>query len=301
MKEILVLGGSYFAGRVFSMLASREKDVQLHVVNRGRYALNMEHVTEYRCDRHDTEKLSQLLPQRRFDALIDFCAYNAGEIRGVVDALGERIGHYVYISTASVYQPGQGLLTEQAPLLKHTGSGQVEEYLGGKLALEEELRQVCAQIPWTIVRPAFIYGPFNYAPREAWYIRLLSLMQPVPVPTDASGRWSFVYVADVAKALLALAGAEKAFGQAYNLAGPEVMDYPAFMKLLEYCWGKPIKTQEITCAQADAEMVPLPFPFQGEECYSGEKLCRDFGFAYTPLEQGMEKTIAAFRPVFERG
>ena len=38
MKEILVLGGSYFAGRVFSMLASREKDVQLHVVNRGRYA-----------------------------------------------------------------------------------------------------------------------------------------------------------------------------------------------------------------------------------------------------------------------
>ena len=52
--------------------------------------------------------------------------------------------------------------------------------------LEEELRQVCAQIPWTIVRPAFIYGPFNYAPREAWYIRLLSLMQPGTVLVDVA-------------------------------------------------------------------------------------------------------------------
>ena len=61
-KQVLVIGGTYFAGRVFSILTSRgdsgRDDLHLHIVNRGKYPLNnLQNVTQYVCDRHNTERL----------------------------------------------------------------------------------------------------------------------------------------------------------------------------------------------------------------------------------------------------
>ena len=39
-KQVLVIGGSYFAGRVFSMLATREEGYSLTLVNRRRFSMN---------------------------------------------------------------------------------------------------------------------------------------------------------------------------------------------------------------------------------------------------------------------
>jgi hypothetical protein len=45
-KRVLVIGGSMFAGRVFSLLASRTGEIELHVVNRGKLPLGeLENVT----------------------------------------------------------------------------------------------------------------------------------------------------------------------------------------------------------------------------------------------------------------
>lgn len=80
MKKVLILGGSYFVGRVFTRMASRMQDYDLHVVNRGNYPLKIENITHYACDRHNVEELGRRLPETIWDAVIDFCAYEPGDI-----------------------------------------------------------------------------------------------------------------------------------------------------------------------------------------------------------------------------
>ena len=50
--RILVLGGSYFTGRVYVRVAS-DLGHNISVVNRGNYPLNIPGVKEYQCDRHN--------------------------------------------------------------------------------------------------------------------------------------------------------------------------------------------------------------------------------------------------------
>ena len=53
MKEVLVIGGSYFVGRIFSMVALQE-GWRLTLINRGTYSLSeLGDVTEFSCDRYD--------------------------------------------------------------------------------------------------------------------------------------------------------------------------------------------------------------------------------------------------------
>ncbi len=114
-KNVLVIGGSYFAGKVFSIYASKNDALALHVVNRGKYSLNLSGVSEYKCDRHDVKTLSGLLPDIHFDAVVDFCGYTPGEIALIIDAFPGRVGQYVFISTASVYT-ATGLKKEDDPV-----------------------------------------------------------------------------------------------------------------------------------------------------------------------------------------
>ena len=170
--KVLVIGGSYFAGRVFTMVASQE--CELTLLNRGRYSMTRyPGVTEFRCDRHDAAALAAL-PPAEYDAVVDFCAYAPGEIESLIASLKASFRKYIFISTADVYdRSAPRPWTEQTPLASDFGGGPEAEYLAGKTALDRECRAVCARrgIDSVILRPAFLYGPYNYAPREPWYIR----------------------------------------------------------------------------------------------------------------------------------
>ncbi|GFH18015.1 epimerase domain-containing protein [Haematococcus lacustris] len=37
-------------------------------------------------------------------------------------------------------------------------------------------------IPWTSVRPVYIYGPLNYNPVEEWFFHRIKAGRPIPVP-----------------------------------------------------------------------------------------------------------------------
>ena len=310
MKQILVIGGTYFAGRVYSILTSRGEaqrdDLHLHLVNRGRYPLNgLSNISQYVCDRHQAELLSDILPQEMvFDAVVDFCGYEPGDISSVIDALPGRILQYVFISTSSVYAPGgHAPKTELSPVLENFSSGTVDEYIRKKALLEEELKASCALrgIEYTILRPAFIYGPFNYAPRESWFVQQICQGTPIPFPTDASARFSFVYVMDVADIINLCISDPRAYGQVFNLASPETQTYGTFMETLKICTDLPVNTYEVTVDEVLERNLPLPFPLDEDELYSGEKVTETFGYHYTPFMTGMKKTVSVFTNVYKQG
>ncbi len=300
-KNVVVIGGSYFAGRVFSIHAAKGERLALHVVNRGKYKLNLPGVREYQCDRHDTDTFSQILPDIRYDAVVDFCGYHPKEISAIIHSLPERIGQYIFISTSSVYAT-TGIKKEGDPIItvSPNETDPTKEYLFNKVRLERELKETCgnAKIPYTIVRPCFIYGPYNYAPRESYFIEKIVKGIPVPEPEDARAKFSMVYVLDVARALEAFVGDKKAFDEVFNLAGVEQVTYATLFSELERCNGKGFSKIPMTVSQAQADKIPFPFPLNVDDLCSGEKMAQAFGLPYTPFTNGMEKAFAAFKSVF---
>lgn len=301
-KQVLVIGGSYFLGRVFSIFASRAGDPELHLVNRGRLPLNKEGVHEYRCDRHDVEKLASIVPDVHYDALVDFCAYNPGEISPIVEVLHDRIGQYIYVGTASVYDPNEsGCKVETDTVIYESDDDVISQYVCGKAILETELIESCKKhgIPYTIIRPSCIYGPFNYAPRESWFIEKIMHGKPVERITDSTSHFSFVYVGDVANAITACIGDERAYDEIFNISAPEVVTYDVFYDELRRWWGKDFPTIDVTVRQTYDEGIGLPYPLDNDELSDGTKFARTFGFEYTPLSEGLDKAFNAFKNVYE--
>lgn len=305
--KILVIGGSYFYGRVFVMEAAREHDVT--VVNRGTYSMEDFGITQVTGDRGDASLWQSVTTD--YDVLVDFCGYKEGDVAKVLEHVAGSIGHYIFISTVDVYQRGlSSYKDESTPLETRRFPGEAGEYITGKTALERELARVCGQrdIPYTILRPAILYGPFNYAPRESVFIQLMVQQGLLPRITGADGRFQLIYVKDAVKAVIKCMGNDKAFGQSYNLCGDEVVTYDMLADVLLRGAGKieedrkktPIRQLPMTVQEAEQQGLPLSFPVteaETELC-SNEKSKAELGMEYISLEEGMARTCQAFWGVY---
>lgn len=299
--KLLVIGGSYFYGRVFVMEAAKEHEIT--VWNRGTYSMETFGVRQIKADRH--ERTAACIED--YDAVVDFCAYAPGDVQTTIENIKGKIGQYILISTVDVYERDPfSVRTEETPFEKRPLGGEAGAYIAGKVVLEEEIRRICTMrnIPYTVFRPAILYGPYNYAPREAAYIQMLLTNHVLPRFTDADGRFQFVYVKDAAHAIMRGLGNEKAFGQAYNVCQDQVLTYDAFFGTL-----RAVAEQEdlagavevpLTVEQAMVQGVPVPFPATAAETHlcDNEKGKRELSLEYTDFEEGMRRTYKAFRHVY---
>lgn len=301
--KLLVIGGSYFYGRVFVMEAAKEHEIT--VWNRGTYSMEEFGVRQIRADRHDRIAVCG----EDFDGVVDFCAYKPGDVRTALRNIEGKIGQYLLISTVDVYERNPSVLKdEKTPLEERTIPGEAGAYIAGKVAAEREALQVCAErgIPCTILRPAILYGPYNYAPRESAYIQMLLMNHALPRFTDADGQFQFVYVKDAAHAILKCLGNEKAFGQAYNICGDGNFTYDLFFETLKRA-AQPedlegLTEVPLTVEQAVSQGAPVPFPATAAEthlCDNGKGKA-ELGMVYTDFEEGMRRTYRAFRNVYLR-
>ena len=293
--NILVLGGSYFLGKCFVNMALKEHSVT--VFNRGNRPLKLPSVHEIFGDRHDTEAL-EVLNGTHYDAVVDFCAYNPEDISLIFKGLRADFDQYIFISTCDLYERGLNkLLDEDAPFEYRNFPGQAGGYISGKVALEKELRDYAVKygVSYTSLRPSFIYGPYNYAPRESMYFNWIKKAGQILHPTDASGEFQLVYVDDVALAVLKSIGNRDAFNQAYNLAPIQLENYDSFYEALANSVSTKIEKVPVTVQIVNEKNIPLPFPLTGEESnrYDGNKA---LGLIkrYTGLAEGLKKTYDLF-------
>ena len=299
--KLLVIGGSYFYGRVFVMEAAKEHEIT--VWNRGTYSMESFGVRQLTGDRH--ERIAGC--EEDYEAVIDFCAYAPGDVRDTLILLTGHIGQYVFISTVDVYERDPAVVKgEDTPLEERVIAGEAGAYIAGKVALEKELAESCGAkgIPYTVLRPAILYGPFNYAPRESVYIQMLLQNHALPRFTDAQGRFQFAYVKDAAQAILASLGNARAYGQAYNVCGEEIITYGSFFETLRKA-AQPEDLEglvevPLTVEHAASQGVPMPFPVMEEETHlcDNAKGKAELGIVYAEFEEGMRRTYRAFRNVY---
>lgn len=293
-KNILVIGGSYFIGRIFVTALAKKGDYSIHIMNRGRNPLRLPGVEEYVCDRRDITRIKKVIPPLDYHAVVDLCADFPYEIENVIENLPGTIGQYIYVSTCTVFKPSLDLPKfEDSPKHSSPLPGPMGEYGFNKGLLELETQNSCEKhkIPFTILRPAFVYGPFNYAPRESFFFELILSDKTVPVPKDSLALFQFVYVKDIARILYACIGNSKVYNNAFNLAAEELISYDKLVEVFQQVSGKHIKLERLSIDAIYRDNIPLPFPLDQHEIYSGSRLAETIHFKYTPLMEGMKETF----------
>ncbi len=246
--RVLVVGGTRFIGRhTVSELLRRGHEVTLF--HRGRTPNPFgDQVTELLGDRLERGSVERALGGQRFDGVADI-AYawdartGAREVSYVVDALGAPPGRYVYLSSVSVYGDGPLPLREDSPREPSLGG-----YSEDKIAAEDYLfeQQRRGRLNVAVVRPPFVYGPWNNIPREAWFWDRILAGRPVIVPDGGRTRFHWAAAKDVAWALAECLENPAAEGQAFNIAEAESVTHAEFIDRLAQVAGRP------------AEKVPVP-------------------------------------------
>ncbi len=131
---------------------------------------------------------------------------------GAVRVAAPGLTRFVHVSSIAAVGPTTygGRLAEDAPCRPVTAYGR------SKLAGEAVVRGAPA-LPWTIVRPAVVYGPGD---REL--LRLFRITRWGIAPVFGLGRQeiSVVHVADLAEAIVRAAATPPALGQTYHVAHP---------------------------------------------------------------------------------
>lgn len=296
--KILIIGGSLFLGRVFTIVASKENELTL--INRGQYSMSQFGVKEYVADRHDLDAIKNI-PNEDYDAVVDFCAYNESDIKSFIDSFKGNIKKYIFISTCDVYKRGiEGKKDENTPLEERVFGGETGAYIAGKIKLEKEILNVCnkRKIDYGIIRPSIIYGPYNYAQKESEYIRRMLKGETIPIPFDSKSKFQMVYVKDVANAILE--AIKKEGNTVYNVCPEEIAYVDFFETLINVAKGYNanfLQMQTKVILQNE-EFAPFPLTEEETELYDGTKIVKECDFTYTSLEDGMEKTFNAFKNVY---
>ena len=247
--RILILGGTSFIGRALvSDALGRGHDVTLF--NRGRTGADLfPEVPRLLGDRDTGEYAS--LGDGEWDAAVDLSGYYPAHVEAAMDALGERVGRYVFVSSHAVYDPlaGPGG-TEEAPRKKPLREAdQLDDTTYGRLktACEDAVTARFGERA-TIVRPIRVTGP--YEPNEAmtYWIRRAAPGGTVAVPGSPAQPFQAVDVRDLARLVVRLA--EDGRGGAFHAVGPA--EPTTLGGLIEACARMAGTTVELRAAPLEA-------------------------------------------------
>lgn len=223
--SVLILGGT---GTISTEVVRRAAAVghRVTVLNRGQSAASGRpalppDVRLLTADVRDTAAVRDAIGPQDFDVVVDFLGFVPDHVRGDIELFSDRVGQYVFISSASAYQtpPARLPVTESTPL-----RNPFWRYSRDKIACEDLLTATYRNsgFPITIVRPSHTYDPTMVPFDGGWTVVDRMLRQlPVIVPGDGTSLWTITHHTDVARALVGLFGQTRALGEAFHITSDE--------------------------------------------------------------------------------
>ncbi|MDD1438489.1 NAD-dependent epimerase/dehydratase family protein, partial [Dolichospermum sp. ST_sed10] len=175
-------------------------------------------------------QLKEKLAQETFDVIFDNNGRELTDTQPLVDIFQGRVKHFVYMSSAGVY-----LKSDQMPHIegdtvdpqsRHKGKHETEAYL-------QQLG-----IPFTSIRPTYIYGPQNYNPLESWFFDRIARDRPIPIPGNGMHITQLGHVQDLAQAMMQIIGNNKAIGEIYNISGDRFVTFDGLARACAVAAGK---------------------------------------------------------------
>lgn len=234
--RILIMGGTRFIGVYLTkLLVEQGHDVVLF--NRGKKPAPIEGLQQIHGDRTDAAQIQDKLAHEEFDAIFDNNGRELSDTKPLADLFKNRVKHFVYMSSAGVY-----LKSDQMPHIEGDATDPKSRHLG-KYETESYLQ--AQNLPWTSIRPTYIYGPLNYNPLESWFFDRIIKNRPIPIPGNGFHITQLGHVKDLATAMAAVLGNEKAIGQVYNVSGERYVTFDGLAKACAIAAGKSLDSIEL--------------------------------------------------------
>ncbi len=172
--RLLIIGGTQFVGRHIAEIAL-ERGHQVSVFHRGK--TNADAVPEAEHILGDRDHDLENLADGHWDATIDVCAYVPRQVDQLAEALGERGGRHVFISTVSVYaEPSPPNSDEDSPLADlddpSTEVVDGETYGGLKVLCEGAVAEHYTDA--IVIRPTYVVGPYDYTHRFTYWVNRIA-------------------------------------------------------------------------------------------------------------------------------
>ena len=242
--RILVLGGGSFVGRAIVTALLPGHDLTLF--SRGITGTELfGSVPRLIGDRDSGDYAA--LKSGHWDAVVDTSGYFPRQVDEAMDALGERVGRYLFISSHAVYvQDGVGPGSdESAPLREpiRTAAELTDATYGpAKVACEQDILARFGDRA-SIVRPGKVAGPHDNQPGLTDWVRATAGGGRVELPGDPRQPVQLIDVRDLAALVVRLLVDDR--GGAYNAVGPSL----TITEVIETC---------AAAAGTTVEIVPVP-------------------------------------------
>lgn len=186
--DLLVLGGTHHVGRAV-VEAALVRGYSVTTLTRGLSGPPASGAQPLYADREDGAAMRAALGSRSWDAAIDTWSGAPLAVRQATAVLSDRVGHYGYVSSRSVYRwPIPLSLDESGPVVDaDPDSPECDDYAaakrGGELAATEAFGERAL-----LARAGLILGPYEQVGRLPWWLRRLQrggrVLSPGPLNLD---------------------------------------------------------------------------------------------------------------------
>lgn len=284
--RILIMGGTRFIGVYLTkQLVAQGHEVVLF--NRGNKPAPVDGVEQIHGDRTDASQLKDKLGGASFDAVFDNNGRELSDTQSLAEIFQGRVQHFVYISSAGVYLKSDQMPHVEGdavdPKSRHRGKFETEAYLADQ------------SLPFTSIRPVYIYGPQNYNDLEAWFFDRIVRGRPIPIPGNGMHMTQFGHVQDLATAMAAVLGNSQAVGQIYNISGDRYVTFDGLARACAAAAGK--SADDVTIVHYDPKQFDFgkrkAFPMRVQHFFADvHKARRELG--WTPqfsLLSGLEDSF----------
>ena len=195
-KRILVIGGSGFIGEtLIPNLLSDGNDVS--VLNRGNRLMKGTHqITADRKNPIEVKTASE--STGNFDVVIDTSSYNGQNTEIAWQSFSKKTEHWIHLGSAAVYKETPNRFPTEKDEIG--GAPIWAEYGEEKSEAEQFLINHSSEVPVTILRPPYLYGPGNDNDRESFIWSRILVGRPILIPNNGKTQIQFLHVEDLSNA-----------------------------------------------------------------------------------------------------
>jgi nucleoside-diphosphate-sugar epimerase len=313
--HVLIIGGTRFIG---SLLAWRlvAGGHRVTLLNRGTRGDGFGDRVERIVANRSTPALGEAVAGRRFDAVVDFAAYVGADAERSIAAFGNRVEHYVWVSSGQVYlvrEPRPALAREVdyagAVMARPEAATDAAEwdYGVGKRGCEDAFATAHAErgFPVTTLRLPMVNGERDYHRRVEGYLWRLVDGGTLLLPGGGDAPMRHVYGDDVARCVVELLGRAETFGQSFNLAQAETPTLRELLGLLADRVGRTggtaqrplelvaVSRERLQAAELNAVEVS-PFSDAWMSFVDPSRAVAELGFHHRPLAAYLDSIVASF-------
>jgi 2'-hydroxyisoflavone reductase len=298
--RVLILGGTGFIGP-HTIAALGRGGHQVTLFNNDKESAKK--FPEVESLFGDRDGKIEVLNGRNWDVVIDNSGYVPRLVKLTADALKDRVGHYIFISSISAYadltKPG---IDEEYPLatLKDSSVEKITDETYGplKAACENVVRAAYGS-RYTVIRPTYIVGPGDPTDRFTYWPVRASQGGEMLAPGTSGDPAQFIDVRDLAEFIAACA--EHRYVGNFNLCNPprsvsmgQLLDSSRKISGADtkVVW---VDEKFIDAQQFKGNEIPIWSPTQGE--YAGAALVESAraeakGLKFRPLDVTVSDTLA---------